>query len=110
MFDNAWKIFSAIHPDTPFVLLTIGQTNSAAEFSSYLLSAEQLFHGERRYHLTREQIAAINPNTRTAPAFRSRADAELTAKIYANAPVLIEEGKGPEGNRGESSFDKDCST
>ena len=98
MFDNAWKIFSAIHPDTPFVLLTIGQTNSAAEFSSYLLSAEQLFHGERRYHLTREQIAAINPNTRTAPAFRSRADAELTAKIYANAPVLIEEGKGPEGN------------
>ena len=28
------------------------------------------------------QIAAINPNTKTAPVFRSRADADLTAKIY----------------------------
>jgi hypothetical protein len=30
--------------------------------------------------------------------FRSRADAELTAKIYANAPVLIDESKGAAGN------------
>ena len=48
--------------------------------------------------LSPTQIATINPNTHTAPVFRSRTDAETTAKIYANAPVLIEEGKGASGN------------
>ncbi len=43
-------------------------------------------------------IAAINPNTKTAPVFRARADAELTAKIYARVPVLIDETKGRAGN------------
>ncbi len=33
----------------------------------------------------------INPNTRTAPVFRSRADAELTKKIYRKVPVLLRE-------------------
>ena len=46
---------------------------------------------ERFFRLSIEQIARINPNTKTAPIFRSRADAELTAKIYDRVPVLIEE-------------------
>ncbi len=100
MFDNAWRIFPAIHPDTPFALITIGQASSTTEFASYLLSVEQLYHDERRYCLTREQIAAINPNTRTAPIFRSRADAELTAKICQNGQVFI----GMDGQREISSY------
>ena len=98
MFDNAWKIFAAIHSDTPFALLTMGKTNEPAEFASYLLCKDHLADNRRRYHLSRSQILAINPNTRTAPLFRATADAELTAKIYANAPVLIDEGKGVDGN------------
>ena len=98
MFDNAWKIFPAIHPDTPFALMTIGKSGKPAEFASYLLSTEHLADQERRYQLSRSAILSINPNTRTAPLFRSRADAELTAKIYANAPVLVDEGKGENGN------------
>lgn len=54
----------------------------------------------RRFTLSPEQIAAINPNTKTAPVFRSRADAELTAKLYSKAPVLIEERPDhPEGDK-----------
>lgn len=98
MFDNAWKIFPAIHPDTPFVLMTIGKSGKPAEFASYLLSTEHLADRERRYQLSKAEILSINPNTRTAPLFRSRADAELTAKIYANAPVLVDEGIGENGN------------
>ena len=37
------------------------------------------------------EIAAVNPNTKTVPVFRTRTDAELTAKLYSRAPVLIEE-------------------
>ena len=49
-------------------------------------------------------IARINPNTKTAPVFRARADAELTAKIYSCVPVLIDEAKGAAGNLWGVSF------
>ena len=58
----------------------------------------QLAEPERRFTLSPGQIAAINPNTKTAPIFRSRADADLTAKIYYRVPVLINEAKGRDGN------------
>jgi hypothetical protein len=38
------------------------------------------------------------------PVFRSRADAELTAKIYARVPVLIDEAKAKEGSPWGTSF------
>ncbi|MFD2577456.1 hypothetical protein ACFSTD_00035 [Novosphingobium colocasiae] len=53
----------------------------------------QLEDERRRFTLSPPEIAKINPNTRTAPVFRSRRDAELTATIYNRVPVLIEEGK-----------------
>ncbi|MBX0331454.1 hypothetical protein K2Z83_27765 [Oscillochloris sp. ZM17-4] len=46
---------------------------------------------QRVFTLTPEEIALINPNTRTAPVFRTRQDAELTKKIYRRAPVLVNE-------------------
>lgn len=104
MFDNAWKIFPAIHSDTPFALLTIGETREPTVFASYLLSTEHLADKERRYALSPSEIISINPNTKTAPLFRARADAELTAKIYASAPVLIDEAKDSNGNPWGTSF------
>ena len=104
MFDNAWKIFPAIHPDTPFALLTIGRTDDPAEFASYLLSAEHLADRERRYQLSPKQIISINPNTKTAPLFRARMDATLTAKIYSASPVLIDENLAGNGNPWGTSF------
>ena len=56
------------------------------------------------FTLSPQQIITINPNTRTAPVFRSRSDGELTAKIYGNVPVLIEESKGPQGNPWDMRF------
>jgi hypothetical protein len=35
-------------------------------------------------------FAAVNPNTGTAPVFRSRRDAEITLGIYRRLPVLID--------------------
>src|SRR5690606_36518009 len=58
----------------------------------------QLDDPERNFTLSAEAIARINPNTRTAPVFRSKADAELTAKIYSRVPVLIDDTKGRDGN------------
>jgi hypothetical protein len=91
MFDNAWRLFPSVHPDTPFGVFVFGDTDQSPTFCAYALSVEHALDPERRFTMSIEQIARINPNTRTAPVFRSRADAELTAKIYDRVPVLIEE-------------------
>jgi hypothetical protein len=44
--------------------------------------------------LSAEDIELINPNTRTAPVFRTLADAELTKKIYRLVPVLANDWTG----------------
>lgn len=97
-FDNAKRIFPSIHPDTPFTLLTTGMTEKPANFTAYVLDISELDDDRRHYTLSPYQIACINPNTKTAPVFRARADADLTAAIYNRVPVLIEEAKGAAGN------------
>ena len=39
----------------------------------------------------------MNPNTATAPVFRSKRDAEITRYIYENHPVLVNHSLGQEG-------------
>ncbi|MFN3293916.1 MAG: restriction endonuclease, partial [Gemmobacter sp.] len=97
-FENRAGLFPAVDSRMKFALLTLGRDAPLAEFAFFLTEPGQLAEAERRFTLTPDQIAAINPNTRTAPVFRSRADADLTAKIYRNAPVLIDEGRGAAGN------------
>jgi len=41
-------------------------------------------------------FARVNPNTGTAPIFRSRRDAELTTAIYSRLPVLADRSSGAE--------------
>ena len=38
----------------------------------------------------------MNPNTGTAPIFRSRRDAEITRRIYERHPVLVDHSGGEE--------------
>ena len=97
-FENSSPFFPSVHRSFKFCLLTLGRNESEAHFAFFLTETAQMADPERNFVLSPDQISAINPNTRTAPVFRSRKDAELTAKIYRTAPVLIEEGNGPSGN------------
>ncbi len=89
-FENREKLFPAVDSRMKFCVLAMGEAERA-NFAFFLTNAMQLDEVERRFTLTAGQISRINPNTKTAPVFRSRADAELTAKLYGRAPVLIEE-------------------
>lgn len=91
-FDNARKIFPAVHPDTPFSLVTIGKTARDASLAHYLLAVENLADRSRHFHLTSDEFRLINPNTLTCPIFRSERDAELAKKLYRATTVLIREG------------------
>jgi hypothetical protein len=98
-FENRDGIFPGVHRSFKFSTLSIGPAK-VANFAFFLHAVTMLEEKERRFTLSPEQIAAINPNTKTAPVFRSRADAELTAKLYSKAPVLMEERPdNPEGDK-----------
>lgn len=98
-FENEEFVFPQVHHSTKFSLLTLsGRPQAAApEFVFFARRAEQLDDPERRFTLSAEDIALLNPNTRTCPVFRTRRDAELTKAIYRRVPVLVREGD-PKGN------------
>jgi hypothetical protein len=81
----------------PFCVLGIGSTTGPAEFCFNIDNISELAKAERRFTLSAEEIAYINPNTKTAPVFRCRADADLTSKLYDRAAVLIKERTHDEG-------------
>lgn len=80
-----------------FCILGLGGGAKAAKFCFDIKNISEIDHPERQFELTEEEIANINPNTKTAPVFRSRADAALAAKLYARAPVLIQERPQEDG-------------
>lgn len=98
------KWFPATDDRNPFGILTVGRVAGNAEFAFYLNAVTELDDCRRRFSLGAPQIAQINPNTKTAPIFRSKVDAELTANIYSRTPILVNESAGGSGNQWNISF------
>jgi len=98
-FENK-KFFPSVDSRYKFSLLTYGKTtalpkNAAAQFVFFAHTLEDLCISERRFTLSIEEIAKLNPNTRTCPIFRSTHDAELTKAIYRRTSILL--GEAPSG-------------
>lgn len=103
-FDNSSGLFPSVASLQRFCLLTLGHNEDATRFAFLLSHVEQISEYERCFSLSSEMIARLNPNTHTAPLFRSRIDAESTAKIYKKVPVLVKDGMGDEGNPWKAEF------
>ena len=97
-FENREAIFPGVHRSYKFALLTLGYGVEATDFVFFATAVNQLADDRRHFTLTADDIALINPNTRTCPVFRSQMDAELTKKVYGQVPVLIDEAMGEQGN------------
>lgn len=107
-FENRKGLFPAVDSRMKFCLFTARSRDSQRttpdipppEFVFFAHDVTELDDPERRIRLSAEDIALLNPNTRTCPIFRSRKDAELTKAIYRRVPVLIREAQGdrPEEN------------
>jgi len=95
-FENREKLFPAVDSRQKFSLLTLHHSPLAysPSFVFFATCVEHLKDKQRRFSLTAEDIARINPNTRTTPIFRTSYDAELTKKIYRRVPVLVNEKTG----------------
>lgn len=95
-FENRAGLFPAVDSRMKFCLLTLGRNEPEARFAFFLTDPAQIIEPERNFTLSPEQIATINPNTRTAPVFRSRRDAELTAQMFRESSIFILEGEDGE--------------
>jgi hypothetical protein len=95
------------HARFKFCLMTSsppGATKHDPAFSFFSRTAAEFADRRRHFTMSAAEIARINPNTKTAPIFRTSFDADLTAKIHDRVPVLIEEAKGAAGNPWGVSF------
>jgi hypothetical protein len=104
-FENESFIFANVHHSFKFALLVIGGGPSIepADYCIFLRSVEQLTDGRRHFRLTSSEVSLINPNTRTAPIFRSAADAKIVDQIYRRVPILIDDSNTI-GNPWQISF------
>ena len=96
-FENRRPHDASFFPDVDsrfkFLALVAGaktRTFASAQCGFYLSSAADLGDPERCFALSPADFKAVNPNTGTAPVFRTRRDATLTTAIYARLPVLID--------------------
>jgi hypothetical protein len=91
-FENKKVFFPDVHASFKFCALigaanrTFAETNCAF----YIHNLAELEDPDRRFPLSAEDFARVNPNTGTAPIFRTRRDADLTKAIYARLPVLVD--------------------
>jgi hypothetical protein len=94
-FENRENLFPAVDSRMKFCLLTLsGAPVKQAQFVFFATRVEHLRDDRRCFTLDPAEIALFNPNTRTMPIFRTRADAELTRAIYQRVPVLVNERTG----------------
>lgn len=91
-FENREGLFPAVDSRMKFCLLTISKKPvQQGIFSFFCTNTNHLQHKERVFPLSSEDFQRFNPNTKTCPIFRTKADAELTCRIYERVPVLVSE-------------------
>ena len=66
------------------------------ECAFFLDDIQTIDDPDRCFPLAAKDFARVNPNTGTAPVFRTRRDAEITRRIYENHPVLVDRSDGGE--------------
>jgi len=93
-FENREGLFEGTHRSYKFSLMTMTKGGALqAEFVFFLHNVRELMDPERRFTLSKDDLALLNPNTRTCPIFRSKKDSTITIKLYNNSPVWVNETK-----------------
>jgi hypothetical protein len=91
-FENKGKqFFPDVHASFRFVTLiaTAPGEAAAARFAFMVHDTAELDDASRSYTLTPEQIALVNPNTKTAPVFLTSRDASLTTSVYRSHGAFV---------------------
>ena len=98
-FENRKIFFKDIHASFKFCALIFG--GEARRFDQtrcafFLHDTADVNDAERCFPLAPADFARVNPNTGTAPVFRTRRDADITRRICERHPVLVDRSGGGE--------------
>ena len=77
-------------------VMSPARTFETARCAFFLQDVSELADPERCFPLTAHDFARVNPNTGTAPIFKTRRDAALTTAIYGRLPILVDRSKDTE--------------
>jgi hypothetical protein len=89
--ENRGYFFPDIHNSFKFCVLVFGGADrrfKSARCAFYLHRMQDL--PERQFELSARDFARVNPNTGTAPIFRTKRDAQLVRRVYESCPVLVD--------------------
>ena len=88
--------FPDVHRSFKFVAVVFGwrRAGVAAASCAFFKQSAQAAEQEA-FALAPADFAAVNPNTGTAPVFRTPRDAAITKGIYARLPVLVDRRQTP---------------
>ena len=92
-FENRRIFFKDVHASFKFCALIFGgeqRTFSEANCAFYLHELEAIKDPNRFFSLAPEDFSRVNPNTGTAPIFRTRRDAEIIRHLYEQQPLLVD--------------------
>jgi hypothetical protein len=97
-FENRRVFFPDVHASFKFCVFVASPSPLAkpAQCAFYLHDVAEISDPERCFPLSASDFARVNPNTGTAPVFRTRRDAVLTTAIYGRLPVLVDRSTGTE--------------
>ena len=95
-FENRRGLFADVHRQFKFAALVFSPERRfvAADCAFFLHSIEDLEDEDRRVPIAADAFARFNPNTGTAPVFRSRRAMAVTARLYDRTPVLVNRAEG----------------
>ena len=96
-FENRKIFFKDIHASFKFCALIVG--GEARRFGEtrcafFLHDTTEIDDPDRCFPLAPSDFARVNPNTGTAPVFRTRRDADITRRIYERHQVLVDRSRG----------------
>jgi hypothetical protein len=97
-FENKKVFFPDVHASFKFCVFVASRaaSNDPAKCAFYLHNVAELNDPERCFPLSAADFARVNPNTGTAPIFRTQRDADLTTAIYGRLPVITDRSSGKE--------------
>ena len=92
-FENKKIFFKDVHASFKFCALIFGGEErrfNETKCAFFLHDTKEIHDEDRCFPLTPADFTRVNPNTGTAPVFRTRRDAEITRRIYERHPVLVD--------------------
>ena len=93
------SFFPAVDSRFKFCALIFGGEKrkfSETSCAFFLHDTSTIDDSGRCFPLTPDDFARVNPNTGTAPVFRSQRDADITRYIYERHPVLVDKSQDQE--------------